>query len=227
MNAIILAAGLGSRLREITKRKHKALIEVKDIPNIERTILYLKESGIDEIYIVTGYLSSQFEYLTYKYGCKLIKNNKYREYNNIYSFYLASKYLSDSYVIDSDVVLFKNIFLDKPVFSTYYTIIRPESDELEWNPVINENGIVTDIIISSRHLPSLLGVSFWNQDDSKKILAELEKYNNLDILKNSRLYWDNIPMSLLDSMEIRVRELSISEAYEMDNIMHYEFISNM
>ena len=217
MNAIILAAGLGSRLKEITKSKHKALIEIKGIPNIERTILYLKEAGIDKIYIVTGYLSSQFEYLTYKYGCKLIKNNKYREYNNIYSFYLASKYLSDSYVIDSDVVL----------FSTYYTIIRPESDELEWNPVINENGIVTDIIISSRHLPSLLGVSFWNQDDSKKILAELEKYNNLGILKNSRLYWDNIPMSLLDSMEIRVRELSISEAYEMDNIMHYEFISNM
>ena len=227
MNAIILAAGLGSRLKEITKNKHKALIEIKGIPNIERTILYLKEAGIDEIYIVTGYLSSQFEYLTYKYGCKLIKNNKYREYNNIYSFYLASKYLSDSYVIDSDVVLFKNIFLDKPVFSTYYTIIRPESDELEWNPILNEKGIVTDIIISSRHLPSLLGVSFWNQDDSKKILAELEKYNNLGILKNSRLYWDNIPMSLLDSMEIRVRELSISKAYEMDNIMHYEFISNM
>ena len=227
MNAIILAAGLGSRLREITKRKHKALIKVKDIPNIERTILYLKEAGIDEIYIVTGYLSSQFEYLTYQYGCKLIKNNKYREYNNIYSFYLASKYLCDSYVIDSDVVLFKNIFLDKPVFSTYYTIIRPESDEFEWNPILNETSIVTDIIISSRHLPSLLGVSFWNQGDSKKILAELKKYNNLDILKNSKLYWDNIPMSLLDSMEVRVRELSISEAYEMDNIMHYEFISNM
>ena len=227
MNAIILAAGLGSRLKEITKNKHKALIEIKGIPNIERTILYLKEAGIDEIYIVTGYLSGQFEYLTYKYGCKLIKNNKYREYNNIYSFYLASKYLSDSYVIDSDVVLFKNIFLDKPVFSTYYTIIRPESDELEWNPILNEKGIVIDIIISSRHLPSLLGVSFWNQGDSKKILAELKKYNSLDILKNGKLYWDNIPMSLLDSMEVRVRELSISEAYEMDNIMHYEFISNM
>lgn len=227
MNAIILAAGLGSRLKEITKNKHKALIEIKGIPNIERTILYLKEAGIDEIYIVTGYLSGQFEYLTYKYGCKLIKNNKYREYNNIYSFYLASKYLSDSYVIDSDVVLFKNIFLDKPVFSTYYTIIRPESDELEWNPILNEKGIVIDIIISSRHLPSLLGVSFLNQGDSKKILAELKKYNSLDILKNGKLYWDNIPMSLLDSMEVRVRELSISEAYEMDNIMHYEFISNM
>ena len=211
MNAIILAAGLGSRLKEITKSKHKALIEIKGIPNIERTILYLKEAGIDEIYIVTGYLSSQFEYLTYKYGCKLIKNNKYREYNNIYSFYLASKYLSDSYVIDSDVVLFKNIFLDKPVFSTYYTIIRPESDELE----------------SSRHLPSLLGISFWNLGDSKKILAELEKYNKLSVLEDSKLYWDNIPMSLLGSMEIRVRELSICDAYEMDNIMHYKFISNI
>ncbi|OAM31700.1 NTP transferase domain-containing protein [Eikenella corrodens] len=227
MNAIILAAGLGSRLKEITKSKHKALIEIKGIPNIERTILYLKEAGIDEIYIVTGYLSSQFEYLTYKYGCKLIKNNKYREYNNIYSFYLASKYLSDSYVIDSDVVLFKNIFLDKPVFSTYYTIIRPESDELEWNPILNEKGIVTDIIISSRHLPSLLGISFWNLGDSKKILAELEKYNKLSVLEDSKLYWDNIPMSLLGSMEIRVRELSICDAYEVDNIMHYKFISNI
>jgi hypothetical protein len=227
VNAIILAAGLGSRLKEITKSKHKALIEIKGIPNIERTILYLKEAGIDEIYIVTGYLSSQFEYLTYKYGCKLIKNNKYREYNNIYSFYLASKYLSDSYVIDSDVVLFKNIFLDKPVFSTYYTIIRPESDELEWNPILNEKGIVTDIIISSRHLPSLLGISFWNLGDSKKILAELEKYNKLSVLEDSKLYWDNIPMSLLGSMEIRVRELSICDAYEMDNIMHYKFISNI
>jgi hypothetical protein len=227
VNAIILAAGLGSRLKEITKSKHKALIEIKGIPNIERTILYLKEAGIDEIYIVTGYLSSQFEYLTYKYGCKLIKNNKYREYNNIYSFYLASKYLSDSYVIDSDVVLFKNIFLDKPVFSTYYTIIRPESDELEWNPILNEKGIVTDIIISSRHLPSLLGISFWNLGDSKKILAELEKYNKLSVLEDSKLYWDNIPMSLLGSMEIRVRELSICDAYEVDNIMHYKFISNI
>ena len=227
MNAIILAAGLGSRLKEITKSKHKALIEIKGIPNIERTILYLKEAGIDEIYIVTGYLSSQFEYLTYKYGGKLIKNNKYREYNNIYSFYLASKYLSDSYVIDSDVVLFKNIFLDKPVFSTYYTIIRPESDELEWNPILNEKGIVTDIIISSRHLPSLLGISFWNLGDSKKILAELEKYNKLSVLEDSKLYWDNIPMSLLGSMEIRVRELSICDAYEVDNIMHYKFISNI
>ena len=227
MNAIILAAGLGSRLKEITKSKHKALIEIKGIPNIERTILYLKEAGIDEIYIVTGYLSSQFEYLTYKYGGKLIKNNKYREYNNIYSFYLASKYLSDSYVIDSDVVLFKNIFLDKPVFSTYYTIIRPESDELEWNPILNEKGIVTDIIISSRHLPSLLGISFWNLGDSKKILAELEKYNKLSVLEDSKLDWDNIPMSLLGSMEIRVRELSICDAYEVDNIMHYKFISNI
>ena len=227
MNAIILAAGLGSRLKEITKNKHKALIKIKGIPNIERTILYLKEAGINEIYIVTGYLSNQFEYLTYKYGCKLIKNGKYREYNNIYSFYLASKYFCNSYVIDSDVVLFRNLFLDKPISSTYYTITRPKSDELEWNPIINESGIVTDIIISSEYLPSLLGVSFWDQDDSAKILAELEKYNNLSVLEDSKLYWDNIPMSLLGSMEIRVRELSICDAYEMDNIMHYKFISNI
>ena len=38
MNAIILAAGLGSRLKELTKNKHKALFEIEGVPNIERTL---------------------------------------------------------------------------------------------------------------------------------------------------------------------------------------------
>ena len=49
MNAIILAAGLGSRLKELTKNKHKALFEIEGIPNIERTINFLNEINIKEI----------------------------------------------------------------------------------------------------------------------------------------------------------------------------------
>lgn len=110
MNAIILSAGLGSRFKEKTKNKHKSLFEINGIPNIERTIIYLHEAGIENIYIITGYLSEQFNYLKSKYNCHLIYNEKYKEYNNIYSFYLAKNFFGDSYVIDSDVVLFKNIF---------------------------------------------------------------------------------------------------------------------
>ena len=77
MNAIILAAGLGSRLKELTKNKHKALFEIEGVPNIERTINFLHEINIKEIYIITGYLSEQFEYLKDKFNVELIKNNNY------------------------------------------------------------------------------------------------------------------------------------------------------
>ena len=44
MNAIILAAGLGSRLKDITQKTHKALLKVFDEPNIERTIKYYERN---------------------------------------------------------------------------------------------------------------------------------------------------------------------------------------
>ncbi|MGC6396742.1 NTP transferase domain-containing protein, partial [Pasteurella multocida] len=56
MNAIILAAGLGSRFKDVTKKIHKSLLPINGIPNIENTIQNLIEAGIDDIYIVTGHL---------------------------------------------------------------------------------------------------------------------------------------------------------------------------
>ena len=84
MNAIILAAGLGSRFKDVTKTIHKALLPLKDgTPNIERTIEYLIDANIKDIYIVTGHLAYQFEYLRDKYNCHLINNHHYDKYNNI------------------------------------------------------------------------------------------------------------------------------------------------
>ena len=87
MNAIILAAGLGSRLKPLTKEVPKPLVKVNGLSLIERQIYLLKEAGICEIVIVIGYMSDKFKFLEKKYNVKLIYNNKYKEYNNIYSLY--------------------------------------------------------------------------------------------------------------------------------------------
>ena len=63
MRAIILAAGLGTRLRPMTDNTPKALIKVNDKPLVEYQIEYLKEKGIDEIIVVVGYLHEHFDYL--------------------------------------------------------------------------------------------------------------------------------------------------------------------
>ncbi len=72
MKAIILAAGLGTRLRPMTKITTKALVKVKEKPLVEYQIEFLKERGIDDIIIVVGYLKEQFDYLKEKYGVRLV-----------------------------------------------------------------------------------------------------------------------------------------------------------
>ena len=72
MKAIILAAGLGTRLRPMTENTPKALVKVKEKPLVEYQIEFLKERGIDDIIIVVGYLKEQFDYLKEKYGVRLV-----------------------------------------------------------------------------------------------------------------------------------------------------------
>ena len=77
MKAIILAAGMGTRLRPLTNEMPKALVKVNGKPMLERQIEFLHEKGIKDIIIVTGYLKEKFDYLQGKYGVELIFNEKY------------------------------------------------------------------------------------------------------------------------------------------------------
>ena len=70
-NAVILAAGASSRFAPLSYERHKALIEVKGEVLIERQIRQLREAGVKDIYVVTGYKSEQFSYLVEKFGVKL------------------------------------------------------------------------------------------------------------------------------------------------------------
>ena len=63
MRAILLAAGMGTRLRPLTLTTPKSLVKVNGQPILERQIEFLKEKGINEIIIVTGYLKEKFDYL--------------------------------------------------------------------------------------------------------------------------------------------------------------------
>ena len=72
--AVILAAGIGSRLRTIISNKPKGFINIGDISLIERSIKLLKEAGIKKIYVVTGYLSHYYTSLSKNYIVCFIAN---------------------------------------------------------------------------------------------------------------------------------------------------------
>ncbi|AQW81938.1 phosphocholine cytidylyltransferase [Campylobacter pinnipediorum subsp. pinnipediorum] len=200
MNAIILAAGLGSRLKELTKNKHKALFEIDGIPNIERTIKFLNESGVFDIYIVTGYLAENFNFLEEKYNVKLLHNELYKNYNNAYSLKVALEYFGDSFLIDADVVLLKNIFT-KQNYSRYYTTTRKKSDKKEWVVKTHNNRII-GIEISNEVAPSLLGISFFNKKDGAIIKEQICNLT-IDFFENSKLYYDDLIIKNLNKINVQ------------------------
>ena len=106
--AIIIAAGFGSRLIPITLNTPKPLIRVKGKRLIETTLDALVKVGITNIYIVKGYLGEQFDVLLNKYPTiKFITNDQFNESNNISSIFAAKEHLSNSYIIEADLLLSK------------------------------------------------------------------------------------------------------------------------
>ena len=118
-NAIILAAGFGMRMVPINTEIPKALLEVNGEPLVERTIKQLHEVGINEIYIITGFMKEKFEYLIDEYGVELVVNPDYATKNNLHSIKLVTGHLSNSYVIPCDIWCDRNPYHRNEMYSWY------------------------------------------------------------------------------------------------------------
>lgn len=110
MQSIILAAGLGSRLGELTKECTKCMVKINGITLIERMLRQLDRYGMDRIIIVTGYkgdiLKDYVQNLRINTPVIFVDNSDYRHTNNIYSLWLTREFLEemDSLVLESDMI---------------------------------------------------------------------------------------------------------------------------
>ncbi len=222
MNALILSAGLGSRVPELTSTTHKALIEINGKPLIEHTIEKLWLAGIFRIVIVVGYKSHQFDYLVAKYpGLELIFNEHFEDLNNAYSLYRALDFLEDTWILEADLWLRENIFLNYPQSSTYY-LIKRASVGVEWVPNL-EDGFVKGFRIEETIEPSHAGISFWRKADSKKIVEKARDLMELnpEFYQDLSKYWDHIPCMLLDQIQAKASILAQGSVYEIDSYQDY------
>lgn len=118
-NAIILAAGFGMRMVPINMETPKGLLEIHGEPLVERIIKQLHEVGIEEIYVVVGFMKEQYEYLMDQYGVQLVVNADYTVKNNLHSMRLVLDKISNTYIIPCDIWCHKNLFSCYELYSWY------------------------------------------------------------------------------------------------------------
>lgn len=123
MQAVILAAGMGKRLKELTRNNAKCMVEVNGIALIERALRILDKKGLSKIVVVVGFegqkLTDFINSLHIKTPIIFVDNEIYDKTNNIYSLLLAKDYLvhEDTLLLESDIIFEEGLIdtlLDDP-----------------------------------------------------------------------------------------------------------------
>lgn len=118
MQAVILAAGMGKRLKDLTENITKCMVQVNGVALIERMLKQLDQQKLDRIVIVTGYkkeiLIKFIRMLEISTPIEFIENCSYDQTNNIYSLALAKHILleADTILLESDLILEDPVLTD-------------------------------------------------------------------------------------------------------------------
>ena len=214
-NAIIMAAGTSSRFAPLSYERHKAMTVVKGEVLIERQIRQLKEAGVPEIYIITGYKAEQFNYLIEKYGAKLIHNPDYLTRNNNGSIWAAREILRNSYICSADNYFSVNPF-ETEVDDAYYAAEYADSRTEEWCMTEDEEGYINSVTIGGVNAWYMLGHTFWSSSFSRTFLPILEAEYDLEETRDK--LWEKIFMTHLDALKMKIRKYEPGVIYEFDTI---------
>lgn len=213
--AVFMAAGFGSRLAPITLNTPKPLIRIKGKRIIDSLLDAVVSVGIEEIYIVRGYLSEQFDQLLKKYpGITFIENSVYNETNNISSAYCARHLLSNSYVFESDLLLYNPKLITKYQYSSNYLGVPTEMTE-DWCLTTDNTGNIKSLALGGTNCYHMYGISYWTAEDGARLQKDIEKVYTMP--GGKQRYWDQVVFDYcLDHYKITVRPCTFSDVIEID-----------
>ncbi len=216
--AIIMAAGLGNRMRPVTLTTPKPLVRIKGIRMIDTVIDGLHSNGIYEIYVVVGYLKEQFNELEKEYpGVKLIENPYYNTCNNISSLYMARDHIEDAIILDGDQIIYNSKILAPEFECSGYNSVWTDEETNEWLQTV-ENGIVTTCSrTGGKGGWQLYSISRWTAEDGKKLKHHLEI--EFEQKKNRQIYWDDVAMFCYPKeYHLGIRPMNKGDIIEVDDL---------
>ena len=242
MQAIILAAGMGKRLGELTKNNTKCMVEVGGVKLIERALRILDKKSLSRIILVVGY---QYENLTTFVNSlqlatpiEYIVNDVYNRTNNIFSLSLAKEQMmqEDTLLLESDLI-FEERLIDLLIEDKRDTLALVDKFE-SWMDgtciVVDENDNITDFIPGKllkyhekEHYYKTVNIYKSGAEFSQNVYVPfLEAYAK--VMGNNEYYETVIKLILmLDKNTMKAKRLNGEMWYEIDDIQDLDIAQTL
>lgn len=220
--AIFIAAGFGSRLVPITFNTPKPLVRVHGKRIIDGLLDACLEAGINEIYIVRGYLAEQFDQLLYKYPMiRFLENPVYNEANNISSSMCARYMLSNAYVFEADLLISNPRIIRKYHYTSDFLAIKKDRTD-DWCFRV-KNGIIVEQMVGGTDCWQMVGISYWNEADGHKLSNDIKE--TYEKPGGKERYWEQVPLVYCkDHYAVEVRECREEDIIEIDTFRELKAI---
>lgn len=242
MQAVILAAGMGKRLKELTADNTKCMVKVNGVTLIERMLHQLEQMKLNRVIIVVGYegekLINYIESQSFDLKFIFINNEIFDKTNNIYSLSMAKEYLleDDTILLESDLI-FEDSVLKALADDPRETLALVDKYESWMDGTcikIGENDVIDAFIPGKKfvfedipyYFKTVNIYKFSKHFSETHYVPFLEAYSKA--LGNNEYYEQVLRViTMLDDPEIKAKKLDGQLWYEIDDIQDLDIASSM
>ena len=242
MQAIILAAGMGRRLGELTGDNTKCMLEVNNVKLIDRTLECLANYHLSRIVLVVGYKGENVKHYVgnnYK-GIDIVyvENPIYDKTNNIYSLYLAKDYLleEDTILLESDLI-YEPAVIERIIENDYPNLALVDKYE-SWMDgtvvTLNAENKISNFISKrdfnymdiDKYYKTVNIYKFSKEFSATHYVPFLEAYS---LALGNNAYYEQVlrVITLLDDSPLKALPLNGEKWYEIDDIQDLDIASSM